>query len=153
MSQFIECVREAQQNIFSSEFQCLIFSILMVYLFCVSQRQLVSGLIIFTMCKCMLYKVPYYNLQQIFVFHPLVLFLHYKVPLLLVCVVCSKQFLQVLCDFLSSVHNLYFFSPFTIFSSERAIPQKNAKGGKIRFAPLPPSCTTALYQILSKCKT
>ena len=105
MSQFVECVREAHKKTS----------------LCVSQRQLVPGLIIHYV-----YKVdPYYSLQQFFVIFLLVLFVHHIVPLLLVYVVCSKQFLQVLWDYLLSNN-----TPLQIVFLQSLIPLLTCKGAR-----------------------
>ena len=91
MKQFFECVREAPQKIY--------VLLIPVYYFPHFNR-----------ISFNLFLSPLLQ-QKFFVIHPQCspFCQVYIVPLVLVCVVCSKQFLQVLCDYLPSVHNPYIF--------------------------------------------
>ena len=86
ISQFVECVREAQNFFFVIlNSVCPFFPILMLYLimcFLASVSPWLNHI-------NYVYKVLYSSQQQYFIY-PLVLFVHYIVHLLLVCVVCSK---------------------------------------------------------------
>ena len=130
MSKLFKHVREASTFFYS-------YSIFFMYCF-VSVRLWISHI-------HYAYKVPYYSLQQFFVIHPLVIFVHYSPLMVGLC--SPKQFLAVVEIFrLFIIHNSLSnrsLSSLSLFASKGLIPfflLQSAKVLIVRYNPYYISC-------------
>ena len=141
MSKLIKHVREAPNFFYS-------FSVFFMY--CLVSVSLWLSHIHYV------YKFPYYSLQQVFVIHPLVIFVHYSPLMVGLC--SPKQFLAVVEIFrLFIIHNsLSNRSPssLSLFASKGLIPfflLQSAKVLIVRYNPYYISCYSS--QVVRFCVT